>query len=172
MHEDMGQLFAVGEVVSWDVILIDGEEGWPGDVLVDSPVRIEQRPEFAMSGSLARTPDLALCWRGDEQVGSEFRIRAALRAEFLNPPFRSAVTGVVRRIEIVTRHMTQDEHGLWNPAGEWSRRDVQQSPRWLAPTGRNPADVREDGFLIALELLSQEIRPFPDGGCREHEQLG
>ncbi len=163
MHEDMGGLFAVGDVVSWDVILIDGEaEGWPSDVLVDTSVVIEERPEFALRGSLARTPQLSACWEGDAPVGSEFRIRAGLRADLLNPPFPSTVTGVVQRIQIVTRPMTQHEGGLRNRAGEWHRADVRKSPRWLARPGDDPAAEQEDGFLVGLELLSHEIRPFPE----------
>ncbi len=93
MHEDMGRLFALDDVVSWDVILIDGgAAGWPSDVLIDARVHIEQRPSFALRGRLARTHDLALCWRGEDPVGSEFQIQAAMVADTWNPPFRSAVT--------------------------------------------------------------------------------
>ena len=45
MYEDMGRLFALDDVVSWDVILVDGgAAGWPSDVLIDARVHIEQRP--------------------------------------------------------------------------------------------------------------------------------
>lgn len=160
MYEDMGRLFALGDVVSWDVILVDGgAAGWPSDVLIDATVRIEQRPESAVRERLARTPDLALCWRGEDPVGSGFQIQAGMVADCWNPPFRSAVSGVVRRIEVVTRDTAQGERGVWSPTGPWVRRDVGQSPRWLARWD-NPAAIREDGLLVALELRSHELLPF------------
>jgi hypothetical protein len=163
MHEDMGRLFAIGAVVSWDVLLVDGRaEGWPDDVLVDTQVAIEPRPTFARHGSLGRTPQLSACWSGDEPVGSELRIRAGLRADLFNPPFLSTVTGVVRRIQIVTRRMTADTQGMWSPSGDWQRADVRESPRWLAPIGRTPAAEREVGFLVALDVMSHAIRRFPE----------
>jgi hypothetical protein len=118
IHEDTGTLFAVGEAVSWDVILVDGEaQGWPRDSLVDTDVRIDARPAFALRGSLARAPDLAACWRGAGPIGSELRIRAGLRADLFNPPFRSTVTGRVTRIQIIRCGMAQEPGGAWNPVG-------------------------------------------------------
>ena len=62
MHEDVGRLFAIGAVVSWDVLLVDGgAERWPDDVLIDTQLVIEERPTFARRGSLARTPQLSAC---------------------------------------------------------------------------------------------------------------
>ena len=163
MHEDTGRLFAIGAVVSWDVLLVDGgAEGWPDDVLVDTQVVIEERPTFARRGSLARTPQLSACWGGEEPLGSHLRIRAGLQADLFNPPFLSAVTGVVRRIQIVTRRMTADKRGVWIPSGEWRLADVRESPRWLAPTGRDPSAEQEVGFLVGLDILSHEIRAFPE----------
>ena len=162
MHEDMGRLFAIGAVVSWDVLLVDGRaEGWPDDVLVDTQVVIEERPTFARHGSLGRTPELSACWSGEEPVGSQLRIRAGLVADLFNPPFLSSVTGVVQRIQIVTSRMTADTHGMWNPSGDWQLADVNESPRWLAPIGRTPAAEREVGFLVGMDVMSHAIRPFP-----------
>jgi hypothetical protein len=163
MHEDQGHLFAIGADVSWDVLLVDGAaEGWPGDVLVDTEVVIEQRPAFALHGSLARTPQLSACWRGADPVGSRFDLRAGLLADLFNPPFLSTVTGVVQRIQIVTRRMARDHHGVWNPSGRWQLADVQESPRWLALAGPDPGAWQEIGFLVALDVRSDELRPFPD----------
>jgi hypothetical protein len=37
-----GSPFAIGAVVAWDVVLVDGAaEGWPGEVLVETDVVIE-----------------------------------------------------------------------------------------------------------------------------------
>jgi hypothetical protein len=163
MHEDMGHLFSIGSIVSWDVRLVDGAaQGWPGDVLVDTEVVIEERPPFALHGSLARTPQLSACWRGDDRVGSRFDIRAGLQADFFNPPFLSTVTGLVQRIQIVTRRMVQDQRGVWNSSGRWQLAHVRESPRWLAPTGPDPGVWQEVGFLVALDVRSDEIRPFPE----------
>ena len=163
MHEDMGRLFAIGAVVSWDVLLIDGRaEGWPDDVLIDTQVVIEERPTFARHGSLARTPELSACWSGEEPVGSQLHIRAGLVADLFNPPFLSTVTGVVQRIQIVARRMTADTHEMWNPSGDWQLADVRESPRWLAPIGRRPSAEREVGFLVALDVMSHAIRRFPE----------
>ena len=160
MHEDMGRLFALDDVVSWDVILIDGgAAGWPSDVLIDARVHIEQRPSIRAPWAPREDarPGSLLARRGP----GRFRvpIQAAMVADTWNPPFRSAVTGVVRRIEVVSRDTAQDEDGVWNPTGPWVRRDIQQSPRHLAHRD-NPRGVREDGLLVALELRSHELLPF------------
>jgi hypothetical protein len=45
MHHDIGDLFAVGDTMSWNVELIDGHAaGWPGHVLADVMVTIRPRP--------------------------------------------------------------------------------------------------------------------------------
>jgi hypothetical protein len=162
MHEDMGLLFGVGETVSWDVILVDGEaEGWPVDRLVEADVRIDERPDFALHGLLASTPELAACWRGKDAVGSEFQMRAGLSVDLFNPPFRSTVTGLVTRIQTVRRPMTQDPRGVWNPVGPWQLTDVPRTARWLARRPVDPASEQDLGFLVALELRSHLIQPFP-----------
>ena len=149
--------------MSSDVVLVDGAaEGWPGDVLVDTQVVIEDRPAFALHGSLARTPQLSACWRGENPVGSRFDIRRGLLADLCTPPFLSTVTGVVQRIQIVTMQMVRDQCGAWNPSGTWRLADVRESPRWLAPTGPDPGTQQEVGFLVALDVASDEIRPFPE----------
>jgi hypothetical protein len=162
MHEDVGVLFGVGETVSWDVVLVDGEaEGWPRDPLVETDVRIDDRPDFALHGSMASTPELAACWRGKEPIGTSFRIRAGLYADLFNPPFRSTVTGSVTRIETVRRRMTQDPRGVVYPVGPWQLTDVPRSPRWLSRRAIDPASEQDIGFLIGLQLHSLVIQPFP-----------
>ncbi|MGZ6640130.1 MAG: hypothetical protein ACXVII_45935 [Solirubrobacteraceae bacterium] len=163
MHEDMGHLFSIGAVVSWDVMLVDGAaEGWPCDGLVDTEVVIDERPAFALHGSLARTPQLSACWRGKDPVGSRLEIRAGLSVDLFNPPFLSTVTGVVQRIQIATSRMVRDERRVWNASGTWQLADVRESPRWLAPIGPDPGTRQEVGFLVALDVRSDEIRPFPE----------
>jgi len=65
MYEDSPQRFGIGDEISWDVILIDGEaEGWPPEVLVDTTVTIEDPPRGAPNGAVARTPELVRRWGG------------------------------------------------------------------------------------------------------------
>jgi hypothetical protein len=162
MHEDAGRAFSVGQTVSWDVLLVDGEAlGWPGEVLIETSVVIEPRPAFALHGSLARTPDISACWRGEEPVGTEFQIRAGLVADLLNLPFFSTVTGIVRRIQVVSYRMAPNERGVWGGTGPWTLAEVDESPRWLGPRRQDRADEQDVGFLIGLDVASHEIRPFP-----------
>ncbi|MDQ6807139.1 MAG: hypothetical protein M3065_19760, partial [Actinomycetota bacterium] len=166
MHEDMGRLFSLGDVVAWDVLLVDGqEEGWPPDILVDTMVRIEERPHFALSGSSARTPEFSACWRGDQAVGSTFRISAGLVADFFNPPFRTTATGAVKRIQVVARGMALEDC-VWTSTGEWRLTDIEQSPRSLAPHPDDPVAEQQDGLLVALELRSLLVRPFSERNAR------
>lgn len=80
MYEDTGRLFAIGAVVSWDVLLVDGgAEGWPDDVLIDTQVVIEKRPTFAHSGSLATTPQLSACWGAKSPSGPSSAYALACR---------------------------------------------------------------------------------------------
>ncbi len=52
MHEDIGQLFAVGDTASWDVGLVDGEaDGWPAEALINSTVVIGPFPDRGSSSA-------------------------------------------------------------------------------------------------------------------------
>jgi hypothetical protein len=162
MHEDTGSLFSVADTVSWDVILVDAEaEGWPAGRLVETDVRIEARPDFAVRGVLARTSELAVCWRGQDVVGSEFWIQAGLSVDLFNPPFRSTVTGLVTSIETVRSQMAQDRRGVWNPTGAWQLTAASRTPRWLSPCTADRACTQDLGFLIGLEVRSHKIQSFP-----------
>ncbi len=162
MHEDTGALFSVAHTVSWDVILVDGAaEGWPADRLVETDVRIEARPDFAVRGMLARTSELAVCWRGQDAVRSEFRIQAGLSVDLFNPPFRSTVTGLVTSIATVRSQMAQDRRGVWNPVGPWQLTDMSQTPRRLSTRTADPASAQDLGFLIGLEVRSHKVQRFP-----------
>ena len=63
MYQDHGNQFAVGGVIAWEVLLVDGEQqDWPTDRLMDSTVRIIPRPAWAVRGSLADTGAMRVCW--------------------------------------------------------------------------------------------------------------
>jgi hypothetical protein len=57
--------------------------------------------------------------------------------------------------------MAQDLRGVWNPVGPWQLTDVPRSPRWLVRRSVDPFQEQDLGFLVALELHSCVIRPFP-----------
>jgi hypothetical protein len=83
-------------------MLVDGEaEGWPANVLVDTTVQIDEPPSGARSGAIARTPQLCARWSGFSPVGSRFRMRAGLVADWLTPSYQSTVAGKITRLHIV-----------------------------------------------------------------------
>jgi hypothetical protein len=168
MHEDSGQVFGVGDAIAWDVVLIDGEaDSWPGEILVDTIVRFEPRPAFALRGSIAHADGLALAWNADEPAGSTHRMRAGLVADFFNPPLLTSVTGIVQRIQIVTRPSTQDRRGVWQATGSWALADVCQSPRSLGGWPNDPAAPRAHGLLIQVDVHSHLLKDFPSADERQ-----
>ncbi len=83
MYEDSPQRFGIDDEICWDMVLIDGEaEGWLSGILVDTTVCIEDPPDGAAHGAVARTPELVADWRGLSPIGSEFRVRAGLDADW------------------------------------------------------------------------------------------
>lgn len=161
MHHDMGDLFAVGDTMSWDVELIDGRAaGWPEYVLVDVMVRIRPRPDWALRGAIADAGGIQACWRGPEPPGTELPLSAGLVADVWNPPFRATVTGVVRRIRTVACARSERD-GVLLPSGPWVLEEVERTPRWLATA--KPGDdtvVREGGLLINLAIRTNEVQPW------------
>ena len=142
MHADSGETISVGDRVTWDVCLADGEaEGWPARVLVDTTVRIESDPASATGGLVACTPELVACWRGYSPAGSQFRIRAGLQVDLFNPPVRTPVTGMVRQIMLVTGGVEGRSAGSSAP---WELTELRMSPRSFARV--------EDGLLISLAI--------------------
>lgn len=161
MYEDSPQRFGIGDEICWDVILIDGEaEGWPPEVLVDTTVSIEDPPQGALSGALAQTPELVACWRGMSPIGSKFRIRAGLNADWFNPPFHTTVTGIVRRLQIVAARTPQDEVQSWPVAtsDEWHLSDLREAPSSLQRP--DPDMPKALGLLVGLEVLASEVQAF------------
>ena len=142
MLADSGERIAVGDRVTWDVCLTDGEaDGWPAGVLVDTSVRIEADPGSPAGGLVARTPELVACWRGHSPAGSEFRVHAGLLADLFNPPVRTPVTGTVRQILLVAGRAEDRVAASSTP---WELTEVRTSPSALARV--------EDGLLILLAI--------------------
>jgi hypothetical protein len=162
MYIDRGERFAVGDVVAWDVILVDGvSEGWPPDRLVDTRIRIEAHPSWAVRGALAVAPELSACWRGHEPVGSVRPIKAGLVADFFNPPFYSTINAEIRGIEVVARRSAMDATGVWQSSGPWRLSDVPQTPGRLTHTPPDsPGADQDDGLLFDVAVASCAIRPY------------
>lgn len=162
MHHDMGDLFAVGDTKSWNAELIDGGvAGWPDHVLADVMVTIRPRPSSAHRGAIADTGKIQAYWRGPEPPGTVLALNAGLVAEVWNPPFRSTVIGVVRRIRTVAYAHTERD-GVLRPSGPWVLEDIERTPRWLATAKPNddPRTVHEDGLLINLAITANEIEEW------------
>ncbi len=82
MHHDIGDLFAVGDTMSWNVELIDGRAaGWPEHVLVDAMVTIRPRPGWAHRGAIAVGGGIQACWRVPESPGTVLPLSAGLVAD-------------------------------------------------------------------------------------------
>lgn len=161
MYDDSPQRFGIGEEICWDMFLVDGEaEGWPSAVLVDTTVCIEDPPDGASRGAVARTPELVVGWRGLSPIGSEFRVRAGLNADWFNPPFRTAVTGIVRRLQIVAARTTEGEARSWPLVTReaWHLSDLRGSPRSLRRADPEMPEVQ--GLLVGLEVLASEVQAF------------
>jgi hypothetical protein len=159
MHHDMGDLFAVGDTMSWNVELIDGRAaGWPEHVLADVMVTIRPRPRWALHGAIAAAGGIQACWRGPELPGTMLALSAGLVAAVWNPPFRASVTGAVRRIRTVA-YARAKRDGVLLPSGPWVLEDVERTPRWLttAKPGDDPSAVREDGLLVNLAITQNTI---------------
>jgi hypothetical protein len=162
MHHDIGDLFAVGDTMAWNVELIDGfAAGWPEQVLADVMVTIRLRPDWALSGAIADGGGIQACWRGPEPPGTVLALSAGLVADVWNPPFPANVSGVVRRIRTVT-YARAERDGVLLPFGPWVLEDIERTPRWLATAkpGDDPSEVREDGLVINLAIATNEIVPW------------
>lgn len=143
MHHDVGDLFAVGDTMSWDVVLIDAlAAGWPEHVLVDVMATIHPRPRWAHRAAIADAAGIRACWRGSEPPGTTLALGAGLVADVWNPPFRSRITGAVRRIRTVAQARSN---------APWILDDVEQAP---------PRVERDGGLLINLAITGNEILPW------------
>jgi hypothetical protein len=159
MHHDIGDLFAVGDMMSWDVELIDGcAAGWPEHVLADVMVTIRPRPSWAHRGAIAEAGGIRACWRCREPPGTTLPLRAGLVADVWNPPFRANVTGVVRRIRTLAYARTERD-GVLVASGPWVLKDIERTPRWLATAkpGEDPSLVRDVGLLVNLAITQNTI---------------
>jgi hypothetical protein len=149
---------AVGDRVSWDVKLIDGEAGaWPTGLLVSTTVEIVERsPESAF----ARTPELVAVWRGTAPVGARFALHAALVADWLQPT-GTAVAGTIRWMskvwvaaELVPVAAGRSAFRRVQPVTRRHLVEVRELDR--LPLGDTDGEVI-DALLVGLDVDTNEV---------------
>lgn len=154
MYNDTPVSLAVGDEISWNVMLVDGEaEGWPANVLVDTTVQIDDPPPGAPGAAIARTPQLCARWGGSCPVGSRFRMRAGLAADWLNPSYQSTVAGKIARLHIAWVPSDSDANG-W-PGASMRLVETRDVVRSLRRTGDRSELVA--GLLVELAVHCNEI---------------
>jgi hypothetical protein len=165
MYQDHGNQFAVGDVIAWEVRLVDGElQGWPTERLVDSTARIIPRPVWAVRGSLADTGAVRICWCGPEPVGFVLVLKAGLVADFWNPPIPTTILATIDRIEVVRQSSALNPSGVWMPSGAWCLTPVQRTPPLRGVHRNHPGAERDVGLLFTVEVSSSTTRTYEEIG--------
>lgn len=166
MYQDHRNQFAAGDVIAWEVRLLDGEQqDWPTERLVESTIRIVPRPAWAVRGSLADTGAMHVCWDGPEPVDSAVVLRAGLAADFWNPPIPTTVLGTIRQIEVVRQKAALSPSGVWMPTGSWSMEPVEGSPLLHGIDPQEPGAEHDVGLLFTIEIASSTTRTYEEVGA-------
>lgn len=149
MYQDHGNQFAAGDVIAWEVLLVDGEQqGWPTERLVDSAARIVPGPVWAVGGSLADIGAVRACWCGPEPVGSVVVLKAGLVADFWNPPIPTTILATIHRIEVVRQSAALSLSGVWMPTGGWCLTPVERTPTLRGVKPSDPGAEHDVGLLF------------------------
>jgi len=165
MNQDHGNQFAVGDVIAWEVLLVDGEQqDWPTERLVDSTARIIPRPAWAVRGALADTGAVRVCWCGPEPVGSVLVLKAGLVADFWNPPIPTTILATIHRIEVVRQKAALSLSGVWMPTGTWSLTPVERTPPLRGVNTHDPGAEHDVGLLLTVEISSSTTRTYEELG--------
>ncbi len=165
MYQDHGNRFAIGDAVSWDVLLVDGDAGgWPAERLVAATARIAERPWWATRGSLADTGTLRIGWSGSEPAGSLLALKAGLVADFWNPAIPTMIGAAIRGIEVVSWRAALDPSGVWTPLGPWRLTPVRRTPPLLGFDPRDPGSEHAGGLLFTTEVSSSAVRTGAETG--------
>jgi hypothetical protein len=166
MFQDHRNQFAVGDVIAWEVLLVDGEQqDWPTERLVDSTARIIPRPAWAVRGSLADTGAMRVCWGGPEPAGSVMALKAGLVADFWNPPIPTTILATIRRIEVVRQTAALSLSGVWMPTGTWSLKPVERTPPLRGVNPNDSGAEHDAGLLFTVEVSSSTTRPYEEIGA-------
>lgn len=157
MHDDRRACTKVGDEISWNVLLVDGEsEGWPRNILVPTSVEITEAPAEARRGSVARTPQLTVAWGGAVPLGSRFDLLALLVADWFNPPFQTTVTGCIQRL------YTAWESGEDAGAKRHDMRLVEAGDEIRSlSAARAVGGYRVAGLVAELDVNSSCVAAFP-----------
>jgi hypothetical protein len=167
MYQDHGNQFAVGDVIAWEVLLVNGEQqGWPSERLVDCTARIIPRPVWANRGSLADTGAVCVCWCGPEAADSVVVLRAGLVADFWNPPIPTTILARIQRIEVVCQSTGLSLSGVWMPTGAWRLTPVERTPALRGVNTNDPGAEHDVGLLFTVEVSSSTTRTYRDIGTR------
>lgn len=160
MYGDDPVPLAIGDEVSWNVRMIDGQaEGWPIEILVTTTVCIEEPPPGARHGATATTPELSVAWGGNAPIGSQFEIHAGLDADWLNPPFNAIVAGTIVRLHTasIAAHLpASGSPGA--PMCLTETREVIRTRHRAPQRGQNAA-----GLMVELDIYENTIAAWqPD----------
>jgi hypothetical protein len=113
-------------------------------------------PRAPQGGAIARTPRLCARWSGSSPIGSRFRIRAGLVADWLNPSYQSTVAGKIVGLHIVWVPSDSDANG-W-PGAPMRLVETQDVVRSLHRTGDRSELVA--GLLVELAVhFKRDRRP-------------
>jgi hypothetical protein len=158
MYGDDPVPLQIGDEISWDVKLIDGEaNGWPPELLVSTTVTINDPPSGVHHGAVATTPQLDAAWGGTAPIGSRFSILAALSADWLNPPFQTLINGQIKRLHVAWVHPDATASG-WPDA---PMRLIETS-RITATTlrHRDPQQQTVVGLVAEVDIRANRLSAF------------
>ncbi len=151
-QQDSGRPFAVGDVVEWPVVLIDGRRSrWPPELLTHAQVRLSPCDSgTVVDRYTATSAGMRALWRGATPTGSDFEIDGALEVDFLSPP-HVYLSGQVERIRLVSQRHQADARGvLMSTWAGWQGKDLQKSPPRFSSLPYEPEYISETGLLVTL----------------------
>jgi hypothetical protein len=175
VQEDHVQLFELGDVVTWPVMLVDAaaEVGWPPHIGVETPVTVTAdsngRRRWATTAS-----GLSVCTQLPESVGASLSVRAALSVPIQTTALLSFVTGTVRKIEMASVPSPEPA----DPAEpvvsyeQWTLTETPVAPvHFQHPFGRHRSESWDQGILAHLDLFTPRCRCPDIGGLQGHEAV-
>jgi len=155
-QESGGQPFAVGDAITWPLVLMDGRrEGWPEDLLVDARFALSAYPEWSpWPVSIATAGQLSASWDGPEPLGSELELYALLLAELHSRP-AVETSGTVNRIRVLTQRFERQPDGVFFASWhDWTIEDLDRAPEWFDREDDVGPKIKK-GFNSAVPIREQ-----------------